>query len=73
MQLGGLSRSSRAVLVAFLSVAVLSSGLLAGLGWLLLKQDRDLEDKRAQERREQAANRLQSSLNDLRSSVKMID
>src|SRR5688572_23345602 len=64
MLLGGLSRSSRAVLVVFLSVAVLSTGLLAALGWLLLKQDRDLEDRRMQEHRDQAAVRLRAFLND---------
>jgi hypothetical protein len=68
MPLGGLTRSSRAVLAVFLGVATLSSVLLAALGWLLLRQDRDLENTRSQERRQQGADRfaslVQASLNE---------
>lgn len=54
MQLGGVSRSARAVFAAFFGVAILSSGLLGALGWKLLQQDRDLQKTRTEERIAQA-------------------
>jgi hypothetical protein len=53
------SRPSRSVLVAFLGVAFLSTGLLTVLGWLLVHQDGELEETRRAERHEQALDRLQ--------------
>jgi signal transduction histidine kinase len=50
------------VLIVFLGVALLSTGLLAALGWLLVRQDRELEETRRAERLAQAGDRLAIAL-----------
>ena len=52
------ARTPRTVTVTFLAVAVVSTGLLGGLAWLLVEQDRQLEQTRAHERQAQAADRF---------------
>jgi signal transduction histidine kinase len=52
----------RQVLAVFLVVALLSSGALAWLGWLLLRQDAALEVQRQQESIEQAADRATTAM-----------
>jgi len=52
------ARGPRLVMIAFLAIAAVSTGLVGTLGWLLLKQDRELEQARAEERHAQAADRF---------------
>ena len=55
-------KSPRHLLVVFLGVAGLSAGALVWLGWLLLKQDADLEAQRRQEPLEQAADQAVTTM-----------
>lgn len=52
------------MIVAFLSVALLSTGLLGVLGWQLLKQDRELHKTRLEERRAQVYDALLAWMHD---------
>ncbi len=52
----------RRVLVVFLGLAVVFTGVLSWLGWPLLAQDRSLERQRVQERLEQAADHVTGAL-----------
>lgn len=51
-------KPSRVTLGVFLAVALASSGVLATLGWLLLKQDSELTERRRGEQLAQAADRF---------------
>jgi signal transduction histidine kinase len=61
------------LLTIVLALAVVSSVAIAGLGWVLLRQDRDLEAKRQQDRIEQAVDRAsavaQNALADLQAHL----
>ena len=50
-------RPPRSIVIAFLSLALVSGGALGWLAWQLLKQAAALEAQRQQERLEQAADR----------------
>src|SRR5512132_2394493 len=71
MQVRHWLRPPRLMLVVFVGVALVSSGALGWLGWLLLAQDAALDGQRKQEALDQAADRaaaaMQRSIADLRS------
>jgi signal transduction histidine kinase len=71
MQVRHWLRPPRLMLVVFVGVALVSSGALGWLGWLLLAQDAALDVQRRQEALDQTADRaaaaMQRSIADLRS------
>jgi hypothetical protein len=71
MQVRHWLRPPRLMLVVFVGVALVSSGAVGWLGWLLLAQDAALDGQRRQEALDQAADRataaMQRSIADFRS------
>jgi signal transduction histidine kinase len=59
---GRISHSSRTVLVMFLGVAVLSTAVLAVLGWKLVEQDRQLEETSILQKKREAADAFAQAL-----------
>lgn len=62
MSLSNLFRHPRHLLVLFLAVTSLPASVLVWLGWRLVEQDRILEARRLQERRERAADLIVTAL-----------